>query len=167
MNANELTVHQLQGWCFKTGASVLFNPDGTIYGSDAETTPILTPLRALARMVAFEAIEQPADALEWPTIEACNLPEPQAAAPSAMNTQVGGSHYKSMAIQPMEYSMANNMDACQHTAIKYISRFRDKGGIGDLLKAKHVIDMLIEFEVKAGRGPVAANDNTSRAQANG
>ena len=65
---------------------------------------------------------------------------------SALDTQVGCSHYKDMAIQPMEYSMANQLDACQHTAIKYITRFREKGGIQDLEKAKHVIDMLIEFE---------------------
>lgn len=65
---------------------------------------------------------------------------------SALDTQVGGSYYKDMAIQPMEYSMANQLDACQHTAIKYITRFREKGGIQDLEKAKHVIDMLIEFE---------------------
>jgi hypothetical protein len=62
--------------------------------------------------------------------------------------QVGGDHYKKLKIQPMEYSMANHLDACQHTAIKYITRFRDKGGIADLHKAKHVIDMLIEFEGK-------------------
>ena len=67
---------------------------------------------------------------------------------SALDTQVGGSHYKSMPIQPMEFSMANNMDACQHTIIKYVTRFREKGGIQDLQKAKHVIDMLIEFEGK-------------------
>lgn len=71
---------------------------------------------------------------------------------SAMDTQVGGGHYKNMNIQPMEYSMANGLDACQHTAIKYISRFRQKGGIQDLEKAKHVIDMLIEFELKAEQG---------------
>lgn len=65
---------------------------------------------------------------------------------SALDTQIGGGHYKGMAIQPMEYSMANGMDPCQHTAIKYISRFRNKGGIQDLEKAKHCIDMLIEFE---------------------
>lgn len=65
---------------------------------------------------------------------------------SALDTQVGGGHYKDMKIQPMEYSMANGLDPCQHTAIKYISRFRQKGGIQDLEKAKHVIDMLIEFE---------------------
>lgn len=65
---------------------------------------------------------------------------------SPMDVQIGGGHYKSMAIQPMEYSMANKLDACQHTAIKYITRFREKGGIQDLEKAKHVIDMLIHFE---------------------
>lgn len=68
---------------------------------------------------------------------------------SALDIQIGGDHYKSMPIQPMEYSMANKLDACQHTAIKYITRFREKGGIQDLEKAKHVIDMLIEFERNA------------------
>lgn len=69
---------------------------------------------------------------------------------SAMDTQIGGSHYKGMAIQPMEFSMRNHLDPCQHTAIKYIARFRQKGGIEDLEKAKHCIDMLIEFEVGNG-----------------
>lgn len=72
---------------------------------------------------------------------------------SALNTQIGGCHYKDMAIQPMEFSMANGLDACQHTIIKYVSRFRDKGGVQDLEKAKHVIDMLIEFEGKANGEP--------------
>ena len=67
---------------------------------------------------------------------------------SALDTQVGGDHYKHLAIQPMEYSMKNGLDACQHTAIKYITRFREKGGIADLEKAKHCIDMLIEFEME-------------------
>lgn len=65
---------------------------------------------------------------------------------SALDTQVGGNHYKKLKIQPMEYSMANGLDACQHTIIKYVTRFRDKGGIADLEKAKHTLDMLIEFE---------------------
>lgn len=67
---------------------------------------------------------------------------------SILDTQVGGNHYAKMKIQPMEFSMVNGLDACQHTAIKYIARFRDKGGIEDLNKAIHVIQMLIEFEEK-------------------
>ena len=66
--------------------------------------------------------------------------------PSALASQVGGNHYTKLAIQPMEYSMRNKLDPLQHSAIKYVTRFRDKGGIQDLEKAKHVIDMLIEFE---------------------
>jgi hypothetical protein len=65
---------------------------------------------------------------------------------SAMDVQVGGDHYKKLNIQPMTYSMANGLDACQHTIVKYVTRFRDKGGVADLEKAKHTIDMLIEFE---------------------
>lgn len=68
---------------------------------------------------------------------------------NALDVQVGGDHYKTMAIQPMEFSMLNGMDACQHTIIKYVARFRQKGGVQDLEKAKHVIDMLIEFEARA------------------
>lgn len=65
---------------------------------------------------------------------------------SAQNEQVGGDHYKKLGIQPMYYSMANGLDAMQHTIVKYVTRFRDKGGIQDLKKARHVIDMLIEYE---------------------
>jgi len=67
---------------------------------------------------------------------------------TALDTQVGGSHYCKLKIQPMEYSMANGLDACQHTVIKYVTRFRDKGGIVDLEKAKHTIDLLIQFELE-------------------
>ena len=68
--------------------------------------------------------------------------------PSAWATQTGGSHYKDMKIQPMEYSMNNNLSALQHTIIKYVSRFRGKNGIVDLEKGRHCIDMLIEWEQK-------------------
>jgi len=65
---------------------------------------------------------------------------------TALSSQIGGDHYKSMKIQPMEYSMANRLDPCQHTIIKYVSRFRSKNGLEDLIKAKHCIDLLIELE---------------------
>ena len=64
----------------------------------------------------------------------------------ATETQIGGDHYTKLAIQPMRYSMENGLDALQHTVIKYVTRFRDKNGIEDLEKAKHCIDMLIEYE---------------------
>jgi len=60
--------------------------------------------------------------------------------------QVGGGHYKGLAIQPMRYSMLNGLNACQHTAIKYVTRYQEKGGIEDLRKAIHCIELLIQFE---------------------
>jgi hypothetical protein len=65
---------------------------------------------------------------------------------TAINEQIGGDHYKHMPIQPMEYSMKNNLNACQHTAVKYVTRYKVKGGKQDLLKAIHCIEMLIEME---------------------
>ena len=69
---------------------------------------------------------------------------------SASDIQVGGDHYTKLAIQPMEYSMKNQLNACQHTAIKYVTRYKDKDGVKDLRKAIHTIEMLIEFE-EAGK----------------
>ena len=67
---------------------------------------------------------------------------------SAKDHQVAGDHYKKLKIQPIEYILANNMQFCEGAIIKYISRWRDKGGIEDLRKIKHFCDFLIENEVK-------------------
>ncbi len=65
---------------------------------------------------------------------------------SFLDDQVGGSHYKNMAIQPVEYIHANNIGFIEGNIIKYVSRWRDKGGIYDLQKAIHLTQLLIEFE---------------------
>lgn len=67
---------------------------------------------------------------------------------SALQTQVGGDHYKDMAIQPIEYILANKLDYCEANVVKYVSRWRHKGGIKDLEKAKHYLDLLIEAEAR-------------------
>lgn len=61
----------------------------------------------------------------------------------ALDTQVGGGHYKDMKIQPVEYTLANNLGFCEGNVIKYISRYKAKNGVEDLEKAKHYIDLLI------------------------
>lgn len=63
-----------------------------------------------------------------------------------LSEQVGGSHYKKYKIQPVEYAMANGLNYCQANAIKYVTRYKDKGGIEDLKKAIHNIEILIELE---------------------
>lgn len=68
---------------------------------------------------------------------------------SALATQEGGSHYKDQAIQPVEYIHANRIGYFEGNVIKYVSRWKSKGGIEDLKKAKHYIELLIELELRA------------------
>ena len=65
-----------------------------------------------------------------------------------LDVQVAGDHYKHMKIQPVEYIHANSIPYLEGNVIKYVSRWRGKGGIADLEKAKHYIDLLIELERK-------------------
>lgn len=62
----------------------------------------------------------------------------------ALETQVGGNHYKDMQIQPIEYILKNNLGYCEANVVKYISRWKSKNGVEDLRKAKHYIDLLID-----------------------
>lgn len=73
---------------------------------------------------------------------------------SALDTQVGGSHYKGFKIQPVEFIHANGIGYMAGNVIKYVSRYKEKNGIEDLKKARHYIDMMIEFEQKAEKKPV-------------
>ena len=63
---------------------------------------------------------------------------------SALESQVGGDHYKSMTIQPVKYILANNIGYIEGSVIKYVSRWRKKGGVEDLKKAIHFLQILIE-----------------------
>ena len=65
-----------------------------------------------------------------------------------LEVQIGGDHYKSMAIQPVEFIEKNNLTFLEGCIIKRICRHRHKGLIRDLEKAKHEIDLLIEMEYK-------------------
>ena len=67
---------------------------------------------------------------------------------SAYKKQVGGSHYKDMAVQPSEFINKNKLLFAEGNAIKYICRHAHKGEIQDLEKAKHYIDMIIERDYK-------------------
>ena len=66
-------------------------------------------------------------------------------ATSALNKQVGGSHYRDKGIQPIIYIHANNLGFCEGNVVKYVTRWREKNGIADLEKAKHYLELLIEL----------------------
>jgi len=67
---------------------------------------------------------------------------------TANSTQVGGIHYKGQAIQPWDYIAANKLGYFEGNIVKYVSRWRDKGGVEDLRKARHYLEKLIELELK-------------------
>ncbi len=73
---------------------------------------------------------------------------PPAPSQSALQVQQGGDHYKKLKIQPIEYIHANGIPFAEGNVIKYVTRWRDKGGIKDLEKAKHFIELLIELETR-------------------
>ena len=71
---------------------------------------------------------------------------------SANEVQIGGDHYRKKAIQPWDAMEAwFTPEAFQGflagNTLKYIARYRDKGGVEDLRKARHYLDKLIETHV--------------------
>ena len=63
--------------------------------------------------------------------------------------QVGGDHYLKQAIQPWELVNKNKLDFFQGNIVKYVMRWRDKGGIQDLRKAQHTLEHYIKIEEEA------------------
>lgn len=77
-------------------------------------------------------------------VSAFTIPAGGGGAVPATATQVGGNHYKDMAIQPIEYILGNGIGYAEGAVIKYVSRWQNKGGVDDLKKAKHFLELLIE-----------------------
>lgn len=78
---------------------------------------------------------------------------------TSLNHQEGGDHYKKHKIQPIEYIVANSIGFVEGSVIKYVTRWQDKGGVEDLKKARHLIDMLIEL-----RGGADVGDNLASTE---
>lgn len=70
---------------------------------------------------------------------------------TALQSQVGGDHYKAMPIQPVQFIHANGIGYMEGCAIKYLCRHGRKGGREDLEKAIHFIQLLIEQEYSDGK----------------
>jgi len=66
---------------------------------------------------------------------------------SANEKQVAGDHYKKYGdIQPWDVVLAWDLGYLEGTALKYIARWQDKGGINDIKKAIHFLEKLVETE---------------------
>lgn len=63
-----------------------------------------------------------------------------------LQTQVGGGHYKELAIQPAEFCQRNGLGFCESSVVKYVTRHRDKNGRQDIEKAIHFLQILLSIE---------------------
>lgn len=62
-----------------------------------------------------------------------------------LDTQVGGDHYKKMAIQPVQFITANSIPFLEANVIKYVCRHGSKNGKADLEKAIHYLQLAIDL----------------------
>jgi hypothetical protein len=89
---------------------------------------------------------------------------------SANEEQVGGEHYRHKSIQPWDYIAANGLGFFEGNIVRYVSRWKEKGGVRDLEKARHYIDKLIELSSDALQSntiTVAAIDDAFEKNGNG
>ena len=99
-------------------------------------------------MIGHPEVKFPEHRLYLPNTGADTAAIAAHAAASALDVQAGGDHYKKLAVQPIEYIHANGIPFAEGSVIKYVTRWRDKGGVEDLKKARHFLDLLIELETK-------------------
>ena len=66
----------------------------------------------------------------------------------SLKKQIGGSHYQNFKIQPAEFINKNKLLFAEGNAIKYICRHPHKGGIQDIEKAIHYLEMVKERDYK-------------------
>ena len=62
----------------------------------------------------------------------------------ATDKQIGGSHYKDCAIQPVDYIVENKLDFLEGNVVKYITRHKTKNGIEDIRKVIHYAELILE-----------------------
>jgi Protein of unknwon function (DUF3310) len=63
------------------------------------------------------------------------------------DTGPGGEHYGKFAIQPIDYIEANQLSFVEASIVKYVTRWREKGGVEDLKKARWYLERLINASV--------------------
>jgi hypothetical protein len=56
---------------------------------------------------------------------------------------VGGDHYLKCKIQPLDYILANELGFVEGGIVKYVTRWKNKGGVQDLEKARDLLDKYI------------------------
>lgn len=134
------TILQKYGYFIEdmTSEKLFFNTKFRITISVVSNLAILLKLTSAGKYILHDNLQK-----GKPMTETTKQPESK----DATNKQVGGSHYQ-LPIQPIEYILANGLGYREANVVKYVSRWRNKGGIQDLKKAIHYLEMLIEQEEK-------------------
>lgn len=78
--------------------------------------------------------------------ESVSQPTHEPAQGGANARQEGGTHYKRFRFETWDVILDWGLGYLDGNAVKYLSRWRLKGGVEDLKKARHYIDKLIETE---------------------
>ena len=73
---------------------------------------------------------------------------------NALEFQVGGDHYKKLAIQPVELIVNLHLDYFIGNVVKYVTRHRFKNGIEDIKKAIHYCELAVYYSKY--KNPIAA-----------
>ena len=127
---------------FRVGDEVeIVKLDKTIehFGGEGLLSPVGTKTFVTYVDVTGEGVEIDADIYSYHaddlTLVKNEVLETQAYNP--LIAQEGGGHYKDRGIQPLEYTMKNNLSFCEGNVVKYISRYKSKNGIEDLAKVIH------------------------------
>jgi len=65
----------------------------------------------------------------------------------ALDTQIGGDHYRNGAIQPVEFIEANSLGFLEGCIVKRVTRHNKPSGKGrqDIEKAIHELQLLLEL----------------------
>ena len=67
----------------------------------------------------------------------------------AFSKQVGGSHYKGFAIEPIRFCQKNGLGAAESSIVKYACRWKRKHrNLDDLRKIIHYAELLIQMEME-------------------
>ena len=148
------------------GGSVSCGRNGRYWGDigavDNDDNDLIELIRDENGFTIWRGGEQPADsatlaeetlsALGWTFDGQAWVEQPTIGmVPNALDVQVGGSHYKDCAIQPIEYIHANKLGFAEGNVVKYITRHRQKHGADDVRKVIHYCQLLLELEYGAGK----------------
>jgi hypothetical protein len=61
-----------------------------------------------------------------------------------MGKDIQPQHYTKCTIEPLEFIHKNDLGFIEGNIIKYVSRYKDKNGLEDLLKARTYLNFLIK-----------------------